>query len=70
MDDLHDVVRRDADSVRVLPVRASALLARDLDRAKAHRRMLSQVTRLQNGQDLSTVSGVVHKTEINTRLGR
>jgi hypothetical protein len=69
VDDLHDVIRRDADSVRVLPVRASALLARDLDRAKAHRRMLSQVTRLQN-EHLPTVSGAVHKAEINARLGR
>ncbi|PZS15123.1 MAG: hypothetical protein DLM60_18005 [Pseudonocardiales bacterium] len=37
---------------------------------EAHRRMLSQVTRLQNGQALPTVSGEVHKEEINARLGR
>lgn len=38
--------------------------------AEAHRSMLDQVTRLQNGQDISTVSGAAHKAEINTRLGR
>jgi uncharacterized protein DUF6247 len=37
---------------------------------EAHRRMLAQVARLRNGQDLPTVSGAEHKTEINTRLGR
>jgi hypothetical protein len=37
---------------------------------EAHRRMLAQVARLRNGQDLPTVSGAEHKAEINTRLGR
>ena len=37
---------------------------------ETHRRMLAQVTRLQNSQDVPTVSGAVHKAEINTRLGR
>jgi hypothetical protein len=32
--------------------------------------MLAQVTRLQNGQELSTMSGAEHKAEINKRLGR
>jgi Family of unknown function (DUF6247) len=37
---------------------------------EAHRRMLTQVARLQNGQNLPTVSGAEHKAEINTMLGR
>lgn len=37
---------------------------------EAHRRMLAQVARLRNGQNLPTVSGAEHKAEINTRLGR
>jgi hypothetical protein len=37
---------------------------------EAHRRMLAQVTRLQNGQDLPTMSGAEHKAEINKRLDR
>lgn len=35
----------------------------------AHQRMLDQVARLQNGQDVPTVSGQEHKAQINTRLG-
>jgi hypothetical protein len=34
----------------------------------AHQRMLDQVTRLQNGQDVPTVPGQEHKAHINTRL--
>jgi hypothetical protein len=37
---------------------------------ETHRRMLAQVTRLLNGQDIPTVSGAEHKAEINMRLGR
>jgi hypothetical protein len=37
---------------------------------EAHRRMLAQVARLRNGQNLPTVSGAEHKAQINTRLGR
>jgi hypothetical protein len=37
---------------------------------EAHRRMLAQVARLRNGQNLPTVSGAEHKAEINRRLGR
>jgi hypothetical protein len=37
---------------------------------EAHRRMLLQVTSLRGGQHLLTVSGAVHKAEINARLGR
>ena len=35
----------------------------------AHRRMLDQVARLQIGDDVPTVPGHIHKTEINARLG-
>jgi hypothetical protein len=37
---------------------------------EAHRRMLAQVARLRNGQNLPTVSGSEHKAQINARLGR
>jgi hypothetical protein len=38
--------------------------------ADAHRRMLDQVARLQRGEDIATVPGQQHKTEIRTKLGR
>jgi hypothetical protein len=38
--------------------------------ADAHLRMLDQVARLADGQEVTTVSGHQHKAEINTRLGR
>ncbi|MGH3854802.1 MAG: DUF6247 family protein [Pseudonocardiaceae bacterium] len=37
---------------------------------ESHRRMLDRVARLQRGEDVPTVAGHVHKTEINARLGR
>ncbi|MGH3831668.1 MAG: DUF6247 family protein [Pseudonocardiaceae bacterium] len=37
---------------------------------KAHRKMLDQVARLQRGEDVPTIAGHVHKTEINARLSR
>ncbi|MBP2327066.1 hypothetical protein JOF56_007451 [Kibdelosporangium banguiense] len=36
---------------------------------QTHQRMLDQVARLQNGQDVSTVPGQEHKAQINMRLG-
>ncbi|HXL89008.1 MAG TPA: DUF6247 family protein [Streptosporangiaceae bacterium] len=38
--------------------------------ANAHRRMLEQVARLQRGEKVPTVSGHIHKAEVNARLGR
>jgi hypothetical protein len=32
--------------------------------------MLDQVARLEDGQEVATVSGHQHKAEISTRLGR
>lgn len=37
---------------------------------EAHRKILDQVARLQRGEDVPTVAGHAHKTEINARLGR
>jgi hypothetical protein len=37
--------------------------------AAAHTRMLAQAAALESGDDVVTISGAVHRAEINTKLG-